>query len=197
VTIEDAPTKGSLVLIVGTSSSGKTSVSRVLQKMFDDHYLLASTDAFFQMVNPDWGGGLAKPLSHKGFRYIREGSKLRVFPGSVGLRLLAGITQAMRTLLDEGVNIVYDEMIQTDAHWEMWKKVLGQVDATVVHLYADIDVLNVREEGRGRAPKLHGLAHGHLALNDVAPVDISIDTSGLGVQEVAERIYHLLSSKDG
>jgi chloramphenicol 3-O-phosphotransferase len=46
---------GKLILIIGTSSSGKSTISSALQAVFEEHWLLSGIDQFFQMVNPPVG----------------------------------------------------------------------------------------------------------------------------------------------
>lgn len=186
------PNKGSLILVVGTSSAGKTSTCRLLQRKMADHYLLMSTDMFFQMVNPDWGGGAPTPLSDKGFRYERDGARLRIVHGEEGFGILTGIAKAVEAMLNAGNNILYDEMLQSPEHWNLWQPVRAAFRATVIHLHADEKTLLAREGERGRNPDLKGLALGHLALNEIEPADLRIDTGRLSPEEVADKIYNHL-----
>jgi len=190
------PNKGTLVLVVGTSSVGKTGACRLLQRKMTDHYLLMSTDMFFQMVNPDWGGGAPTPLSRKGFRYERDGVLLRIVHGEEGFGILTGIVKAVAAMLNAGNNILYDEMLQSPEHWSLWQPVVAAFRATVIHLHADEKTLLAREGARGRNSDLHGLALGHLASNEIESADLRIDTSNLSPEEVADKIYnHLQESQ--
>ena len=60
-----------IVLLIGTSSAGKSTLANALQAILSEHYLLFGLDDVFRMVSPRWGGGLAGPLSYDGFRYDR------------------------------------------------------------------------------------------------------------------------------
>jgi energy-coupling factor transporter ATP-binding protein EcfA2 len=57
-----------ILLLIGTSSAGKSTLAKQLQAILPDHYLLFGLDDVFRMVSPRWGGGLAGPFSYHGFR---------------------------------------------------------------------------------------------------------------------------------
>jgi len=43
-------TQGTIIFLNGTSSSGKTSIARALQKSLDEPYLYLSVDSFLDML---------------------------------------------------------------------------------------------------------------------------------------------------
>ncbi len=136
------------------------------------------------------------PLSRKGFRYERDGARLRIVHGEEGFRILTGIAKAVEAMLNAGNNILYDEMLQSPEHWNLWQPVIASSRSTVIHLHADEKTLLAREGERGRSPDLKGLALGHLAPNEIEPADLRIDTGKLSPAEVADKIYnHLHESR--
>ena len=64
--------QSTILLLVGTSSAGKSTLARHLQDDLSEPYLLIGLDDVFRMVSRRWGGGLGGPLSAQGFRYDRE-----------------------------------------------------------------------------------------------------------------------------
>lgn len=58
---------GRVVMLVGTSSAGKTSTATALQGCFDEHHLLVGFDVFLRMVDPRWAGH--GPYTRQGLRY--------------------------------------------------------------------------------------------------------------------------------
>lgn len=86
---------GNVVLIVGTSSVGKSSIIAELQDLLTQHYLALGIDTFFQMVAPRWGGGMGGPLSVDGFRYVRDSVDgtpyTRITYGPIGEHILRGM----------------------------------------------------------------------------------------------------------
>lgn len=179
---------GKLILIIGTSSTGKSTVATALQAKLDDHWLLTGIDQFFQMVNPAWGGGVNGPLSKQGFRYERQGELLQITHGSVGLQILKGMVEAAGAIVRTGNNLIFDDMILSVEHWLLWQSVLEKVDATIIRLDAPAPVLKMREVVRGREEKHHGLALGHYLSNKVPLVDLHIDTSEIAVEIAVEKI---------
>ncbi|HEY6541832.1 MAG TPA: hypothetical protein VIZ18_12880 [Ktedonobacteraceae bacterium] len=61
-----------ILLLVGTSSAGKSTLAGYLQDGLPDHYLLIGLDDIFRMVSRRWGGEFGGTLSVQGFRYDRE-----------------------------------------------------------------------------------------------------------------------------
>lgn len=52
-----------IILLVGTSSAGKSTLASALQAALPEHFLLFALDDVFRMVSPRWGGGLGGPLT--------------------------------------------------------------------------------------------------------------------------------------
>lgn len=184
--------RGNLILVIGTSSSGKTSSCKLLQKYLSDHYLLLGLDTLFGMVNPEWGGGVGGHLRERGFRYVRAGDDLRIEHGDEGQRMLVGMVSAVDAILRAGNNVIYDEMLLSEAHWKLWQPHLKMRHAVVVQLHAEVLILDQRERQRARHDKYLGLARGHIGLNDVTPATVSIDTSQIPPEEVADRVMAVL-----
>lgn len=182
------PESGKLILVLGTSSSGKSSTCALLQRRLKQHYLLTGTDKFFEMVNPDWGGGNNGPLSAQGFAYERHGEEVRITYGDEGRRVLVGITEAIRGMLQSGVNVIYDEMLLTEEHWGYWGQVRADFPTLVILLHADSDILLKRERSRGRKPEHTSLALGHISPNSIPNCDLRIDTSNKSLEMVADEI---------
>lgn len=179
---------GKLILIIGTSSSGKSTLATALQAKLDNHWLSSGLDQFFQMVNPAWGGGENGPLSKQGFRYERHGELLQITHGPVGLRILEGMVEAAGAIVKTGNNLIFDDMILSLEHWVLWQSVLEELDAKIVRLDAPAPVLKMREVARGREEKLHGLALGHYLSNKVPLVDLEIDTSDVAIEVAVEKV---------
>ena len=90
---------GTIILVIGTSSAGKSSMIRELQALLPDHYLALGIDTFFQMVSPRWGGGIGGPLSKEGFAYVTARLDMhpytRIVYGAVGNSVLRGMHRAL------------------------------------------------------------------------------------------------------
>ncbi|MBV9787199.1 MAG: AAA family ATPase [Chloroflexi bacterium] len=186
---------GNVVLIVGTSSAGKSSVIAELQDLLSDHYLALGIDSFFQMVAPRWGGGMGGPLSTDGFRYVTadddQGPCVRIAYGAVGERILRGMHRAVAALAACGNHVLVDEMLLDRAVLGDWVVALHDLPVCVVRLRAALCVLEQREHGRRNPP---GLARGHLADNLIDGYDLDLDTSAQSPRELAQTIITYLEA---
>jgi chloramphenicol 3-O phosphotransferase len=157
---------GKVILIVGTSSVGKSSAILELQNRLPEHYLALGIDTFFHMVSPRWGGGLGGPLSVDGFRYVKttvdHSPSIRIVYGDVGRRVLQGMHRAVAALASCGNNVIVDEMLLDRTVLDDWVDALHDVSACVVRLRASLTTLEQREQQRGHPA---GLARGHFLDN--------------------------------
>lgn len=187
----ECPVIGNVILIVGTSSVGKSSTVQELQSALADHYLALGIDTFLHMVSPRWGGGMAGPLSVEGFHYVRttinDTPIIRIEYGDVGWRVLKGMHRAVAALALSGNNIIVDEMLLDEDVLHDWAHSLRDIPVCVVRLRASLTALEQREHQRGdRSPP--GLARGHLGDNLIANYDIDLDTTNLQPSQIASAI---------
>jgi chloramphenicol 3-O phosphotransferase len=186
---------GKVVLIVGTSSVGKTSTVLELQSLLPEHYLALGIDTFFHMVSPRWGGGMGGPLSVDGFRYVKttvdQTQHIRIVYGAIGRRVLRGMHRAVAALAACGNNVLVDEMLLDQTVLEDWLDALRGLPVCVVRLRASLAILEQREQRRGNAI---GSARGHLQDNLIDAYDLDLDTSEHLPQITAQAIAQYLAS---
>ncbi len=168
---------GRVVMLVGTSSAGKTTTAAALQGCFDEHHLLVGFDVFMRMVDPRWAGH--GPYTLNGFRYDpstvdNSGEVISTIScGPVGKRILNGTHRAVAALAWSGNNVIVDEMLLDDTVLADWQTALDGLRVYVVQVQAPVEVLVARERQR----KQHtGLARGHLPMNSLASYDVAVDT---------------------
>jgi chloramphenicol 3-O phosphotransferase len=105
--------KGTLIILNGGSSAGKTTLGRALQDSMDECYLLLGIDVFWfslpqrqldlDRVDPEyysWEVSLENGLEY-----------FKVTPGPILDRVMAGRYLAIRQFLDLGFNVVADDVI--------------------------------------------------------------------------------------
>jgi chloramphenicol 3-O phosphotransferase len=186
---------GKVILIVGTSSVGKTSTVRELQNLLPEHYLALGIDTFFHMVSPRWGGGLGGPLSVDGFRYhkttVDDIPLIRITYGDVGRRVLRGMHRAVAALAACGNNVIVDEMLLDRSVFDDWVDALRDLPVYLVRLRASLAALEQREQQRGNQP---GLARGHYEDNLIDVYDLDLDTTDHPPDVVANTIAQRLAS---
>jgi chloramphenicol 3-O phosphotransferase len=144
---------GRVLLLLGPSSVGKTTIATALQRTLDGPWLIAGVDLFWGMLDE-------RLLPVGGFRADSD----------VMRRLTRGWHRAVAALAAEGNDVIVDELGIHRWWLEDWARVLGGVRRWSVRLRASLPTLRAREAERGdRAP---GLAAADLAL---APEDGSFD----------------------
>ena len=187
---------GRVVMLIGTSSAGKTSTATALQGCLDEHHLLTGLDVFFAMIDPRWGGHGTH--TQQGFRYDPSGTDesgaviSTISCGPVGRQVLEGTHRAVAALARSGNHVIVDEMLLDDTVLVDWQTALEGLPVYVVQVQAPIDVLVERERRRGQHP---GLARGHLAVNSLACCDIAVDTSLKTADACAADIAAAISHK--
>ena len=181
---------GKIVLIVGTSCAGKSTLARAVQDQAKDHFLRVSLDDVFSMVSERWGGGYAGPLSAEGFSYRASGDSETIVYGPIGRQVLEGMRRAVAAFARSGVNAIVDDMLLDREGLIDWAEALAGCDVLVVRVTAPPSVLGAREKARA---KRQGLAVGHLNANQGFAADIEIDTSRTSVDASARQILAALS----
>jgi len=187
---------GKVILIIGTSSVGKSSTILELQNILSEHYLALGIDTFLHMVSPRWGGGLGGPRSMDGFRYVKttvhRTSSIRILYGDVGRRVLHGMHRAVAALAACGNNVLVDEMLLDHSVLDDWVDALHGLPVCIVRLRASLAVLEQREQQRGNEG---GLARGHLHDNLIDVYDLDLDTTHHEPKVIAHTIGQYLESK--
>jgi chloramphenicol 3-O phosphotransferase len=183
-----------LILLVGTSSAGKSTLSKRLQESLPDPYLLMGIDDVFRMVPARWGGGLGGPLSAEGFRYDRTSQPgvITIRYGIVGEQILKGMHRAVVSYVEAGNNLIVDEMLLDERMLADWAAQVGRFQPYLVQVTATMEVLEQRERQRGIES---GLAKGHLASNTLRYYDRLIDTTDCEPMSCAQSLVEWLATR--
>lgn len=166
---------GTLIILNGTSSSGKSSLARALQRALEAPYLEMGLDRYIWSLpgryldTPLWDDVLGR-ASHA---------------GATGDLMVRGMHAAFGALLDTGLNVVADHVLVEPA-WvtDLARAVDGRA-AWLVGVHCPLDVLEAREAARGdrtlgQARKQFDRVHAH------GRYDITVDTSVDPVERCAE-----------
>ncbi|WP_409294835.1 phosphotransferase-like protein [Peribacillus sp. SCS-26] len=164
--------KGNIILLNGTSSSGKSALARELIKLLPDFFPL-SIDEFDLLIErmEDRPGNRLIPVDTEVF-YHR--------------------TAAMFS--DQGVNIILDEVLHNEAVKADFRSTLDSYPIFYAGLHCPLEELARREEERG--DRRMGLAaeqfpHIHKDLR----YDIEVDTERSSPEDCALRIYEAYTQK--
>jgi chloramphenicol 3-O phosphotransferase len=181
-----------IVVLIGTSSAGKSTLAKELQARLPEQYLLLGLDDVFRMVSPRWGGGLAGPLSYEGFRYEHTTATTTVIRyGAVGRAILEGMHQAVAAFAQTGSNLIIDEMLLERDLLSAWARALAAHRTYLIKVQASLITLEAREVGRKNPP---GLARGHYATNDVPFYDRLVDTDHTPAPVAAQELVAWLAT---
>jgi chloramphenicol 3-O phosphotransferase len=196
-------TVGSIILLNGTSSAGKSTLANAVQEVMDAPYLHLGIDLFFDALPQRYVAKLAPdvvppPQAHEGVVWVcTEPSgcgfrELRV--GSVGQRLWSGMRHAAGALARCGNHVVLDDVILNHEALVDYVAALDGVPTLLVGVSCPPAVLEAREAARG--DRVRGLAAAWLPLVEryAPPYDVRVDTSvstledgALAIKTAAER----------
>jgi chloramphenicol 3-O phosphotransferase len=193
-----AGSNGNVILLVGPSCAGKSTLARAVQQVSPRPYLIQSLDGLFAAVPEGWGSG--GEHAGDGFRYDwsappADGGPAvrRIAYGAVGWRFLQGFHRAVAAFAGAGVNVVVDDMLLDLDVLADWARALDAVPTLLVSVTAPKQELLRREAGRQLHPT-PGLVAGHFDLHQGIVADARIDTSQVSPPDAARALLNLISS---
>ena len=172
---------GTIIILNGTSSSGKTSIVHALQDALAEPYLEAGIDKFLWMLPPRY---LERPLWD-------EVLGLAVRAGPAGHTLMGGMHQAIAALSRTGNNVVADHVLVEPSWLQECASLFADLPAFLIGVRCPLEVLERREKERrsrtwGQAEAQFALVHAH------GLYDLEVDTSIYSVEECAVQIKRRL-----
>jgi len=168
---------GRIIIINGTSSSGKTSIVRALQDLLEEPCLEAGIDKFIWMLPKRY---LDRPLWDD---VLGRADKA----GTAGQSLVRGMHRAILALSQSGCNVIADHVLVEPAWAEDCARLFADLPAYLVGIQCPLEVLEQREGSRrnrtiGQARLQFPIIHRS------AVYDLEVDTSLLSPEECASRI---------
>lgn len=177
---------GTIILLNGTSSSGKTTLLKALQAALPEPFLDAGLDRFLWMLpkryldRPLWDDVLGRAVQ----------------AGGVGRQLVAGMHQAIAALSRTGNHVLADHVLVEPAWLDECIALFSDLPAYLIGVRCPLDVVEAREQARrdrtlGQAKAQYEIMHRH------GIYDIEVDTSRHDPQECARLIIERLSDGAG
>ncbi|MEX2158024.1 MAG: AAA family ATPase [Dehalococcoidia bacterium] len=189
---------GRVIIINGSSSSGKTSIALELQKLLEPQPLLLSIDAFLAMLPPvgHLGMSWAERTNENGavenapLRWVfpdEPGGPVRIEVSEAGHRLVRGMHRAIAALAQTGNDVIFEHVF-LEPEWQAdLRDALAAVDVTFVGVRCPLDVIEERERVRGN--RVLGQGRGHYdVVHDGAIYDIEVNTNEISPRQAARRI---------
>ena len=185
-------TKGNIIVLNGTSSSGKTAVAKSLQEIMDGYYIHTGIDHYLDRIpgkfHVESDGNI--PAEADGIMWVfpkgnKRLSELRL--GPAGINLLKGMYHAVASFADEGNDIIVDDVIFDPRALREAVNVLHVFNTLFVGVRCPLEVAKKREQERG--DRTLGLVEAHYDIvHSHGMYDMEIDTSVLTPMECAHQI---------
>lgn len=176
--------EGKIIFLNGTSSAGKTTLAHALQELLPEPWLHVALDQFRDGL-PARFRGLNAPVGTDGERGLnvvpvvdKDRPHTQIRFGETGKRVLRGMRRAIVALVNEGNNVIIDDIILEQEFLDDYLDVFDGIRVYFVGVKCPIEVIDQREQSRpGRFP---GTAYGHFITCHAHGVyDIEVDTSEL------------------
>ena len=180
---------GRIILINGTSSSGKTTLVRKLQGTLPDLWLEMGIDRFAYALPGRVQGQLTWPQL---FRYVRPDGRsdgpFSIETTPLGNRFISGLHATAAALADVGLNVIVDHVILERAWLEECARLWAKLDVLFVGVRCPLEVV-LRLELEREEARTQGQAEAQFeVVHRWATYDIEVDTSVLTPDEAVARI---------
>jgi len=167
---------GKVIFLNGTSSSGKTTIAKELQKVFQEPYLHVSLDAFLLQ--------LPETFLMNRERFIQE------LP-----LLLAGFHSSCAAIARTGNNIIIDTVLQEQCWVTPCVRAFEDLKVVFVAVRCSIETLESREKARGdrsvgMARYQYDRVHSH------GVYDLEVDTSIMSLETCISTILKYVQSEE-
>ena len=174
---------GTILLLNGTSSSGKTTLLHLLQEALDSPFLEFGLDKVIWMLPrryfypPLWDEVLGKADR----------------AGAFGHQLIQGLHRAMRTLSENGLNVLADHVLVEPAWALDLAEQLSDLPAYLIGIQSSLEILEQREKSRkdrtlGQARAQFDLVHAH------GFYDFTVNSGESSAEESLEQILQFLKN---
>ena len=173
---------GKIIVLNGTSSSGKSSIAKELQAVLSEPYLHLGIDTFIAMLPSRYFG--EQPPADEGFWLVKGQSETHIRTGPVGHRLVRGMYRSLAVLAATGNNLIVDHVVLDRQGLADLVEAVGEFPVLFVGVRCPLEVLIQRE--RGRTDRVVGMAQAQYPLvHRDCIYDLEIDTSVDGPAEAA------------
>ncbi len=185
-------TTGSVIVLNGPSSAGKSTLAVALQRRFaadGECWLVYGMDDYFAKIPFDWvtAGNHVGARADDGVVLEIVDGVFRMRMGPIGRQVLAAWRGAVGSAARAGLNVIADDVLLTDEEWQGWQAELDGLDTHWVRVHIDLDVLEAREQARGnrmagQARSQYDVVYRH------ATYDAAVDTGTLDPDAAAAAV---------
>ena len=183
---------GSVIVLSGPSSSGKTTLATALQRRFaadGECWFVYAMDDFFAKVPFDWvtAGKHVGVHADEGVVLEHVDGEFRMRMGPIGRAVLVAWRGAVGSAARAGLNVIADEVTLTEDEWQGWQAELDGLDTHWVRVQIALDVLEARETDRGNRMSGHARAQYEDSYR-YSTYDAEVDTGTLDPEAAAAAV---------
>ena len=181
-----AAVPGSIILLNGCSSAGKTTLAQAIQEASPQPVQYMALDHFRDGMPGKYRGMNSSPdePGARGLNIIPRDGRTELRFGDVGLAVLRGMRRAIAAFAAAGVDVVVDDLLLERDFLLDYLEAFAGLDVVFVSVRCDLATVNLRESSRpGRFPGT-AAAHFH-RVHEGCVYDVEVDTADCTPREGA------------
>lgn len=188
---------GRVIVLNGTSSSGKTTLATTLQARLAELgqcWIVIGIDDILTKLPPAWMKAHGHVGAHaaEGFSFESVDGCIELRLGPVARKALAAYRASVSGAARAGLDVIVDEVVLNDEDWADWEQELVGLD--VLWVRVDLDLATVEQRERARTDRIIGLARSQYDVVHRHPTyDVVVDTGALSPDEAAAVVLAALS----
>jgi chloramphenicol 3-O phosphotransferase len=177
-----------IIFLNGPSSSGKTSISKSIQKLSDFPWLRIGIDTLIDMIPQDYFG--EGPKAALGFSVCSKIDddgipKTTIHMGPYGEQVSHTVPKMVRLLADLGHHIIVDEVLLGENHYQ---NILEGIPTYYIGITCALDILEKREKERGNRCLGMARTQNDIVHKAIQRYDLMVDTSLASSDDIAKKI---------
>ena len=183
---------GRVIVLNGTTSVGKSTLARVLQRSLaarGEPWVVIALDDFFARAPADWFqiGDHVGHHAEVGMVFEMVNGRIERRVGSFGSTVLAGYRAAVAGMARAGLDVIVDEVLLSAEDWEGWQAELRGLSVRWVAVELPLEATLRRERDRG--DRVVGMAAAQFdVVHSFATYDVRVDMGVLTPEEAADVI---------
>ena len=136
-----------VVILNGTSSAGKTSLARAIQRSAEGPVLRVSMDDFLEMMPPRF----ANDGEAFSFKLVQDAdpAEVEIGTGAYGAALMNGMRTCVAALADQGLDLVVDDVMLGAGDQDHYYEVLAAHAVSFIGVRCSLETAERRERERG------------------------------------------------
>lgn len=164
---------GRIILLNGASSSGKSTLARLLQELLDEPFWHVSSD---KLVESGFLPQRRDPRGPFDWRQMRP-------------RFFDGFHRCLPAIADAGNDLIVDHIIELPSWRRELAALLAHLDVYLVGVHCDLDEIDRRERARGDRQIGEGRTHVSVdGIHTFGPYDLEVDTTAGVSRQLAESV---------